>query len=77
MADYNVFIRGIEGCLLTKLYEAVKKHLEEKLQTTTTEKPSTEAFKLTTEATTDRDVLSEQNLIAQENESKFVFFFIY
>ena len=69
--DESVFIRGIQGCLLRKLYEAVRKHIEEKIQIT-----SPKAANIaTTEITTETHDLPDQNLIAEENEGKFIIFF--
>ena len=54
IVEENVFIRGIQKCILTKLFEAVSRHLEEKLKTT--------------KATTEAQDLQDQNLIIKENE---------
>ena len=60
VVDENVFIRGIQMCLLTKLYEKVRMHIEEKTQITSTKAANT--------ATTEVHDLPDQNLIAEENE---------
>ena len=64
VVDENVFIRGIQMCLLTKLYEKVRMHIEEKTQISSTKAANVAIIEITTEA----HDLPDQNLIAEENE---------
>ena len=72
VVDENVFIRGIQMCLLTKLYEKVRMHIEEKTQISSTKATNVAIIEITTEA----HDLPDQNLNVQENEGKFTNFFI-